>query len=113
MTPSIFPNKRPGQGSPIPALLPEHLLGSRAKAGHQTLGTGSLWRADFIANAAEAAQMRPGVVLRVAAFPLCSDPKAPAGGGRDTRLLFMVVQAVVGLASLRGKARGQSPEELE
>lgn len=57
--------------------------------------------------------MRPGVVSRVAAFPLCSDPKAPAGGGRGTWLLFMVVQAVLGLASLRGKARGRSPEELE
>lgn len=57
--------------------------------------------------------MRPGVVLRVAAFPLCSDPKAPAGGGRGTWLFFLVVQAVVGLASLRGKAQGQSPEGLE
>lgn len=112
MTPSIFPNKGLGQGSPIPALLPSTFWAPVPKPDTRH-GTGSPWRADFIANAAEAAQTRPGMVLPVAAFPLRSDPKAPAGGGRGTWLLFMVVQAVVGPASLRGKARGQSPEGLE
>ncbi|XP_045641983.1 coiled-coil domain-containing protein 189 isoform X2 [Ursus americanus] len=40
VTPSIFANKGLGQGSPIPAPPPEHLLGSAAEARHQTPDTG-------------------------------------------------------------------------